>query len=137
MVSLEEPPRLSRPTASQPTGKSYPDEPSGGVAVQSDFKVGSRAVDQLKPGIESDLTLDVTPGPSAEPAPKRDTPDLPGSFGRYEVRKTLGTGGYGAVYLGHDTQLDRPVAIKVLRGGSEVRPYQQEEFLQEARRLAQ
>jgi serine/threonine protein kinase len=53
------------------------------------------------------------------------------------VRKTLGTGGYGAVYLGHDTQLDRPVAIKVLRGGSEVRPHQAEEFLQEARRLAQ
>src|SRR5262249_35994997 len=64
-------------------------------------------------------------------------PATPASFGRYQVRKPLGTGGYGAVYLGHDTQLDRSVAIKVLRGGSEVPAHQAEEFLQEARRLAQ
>src|SRR5262249_42984210 len=42
-----------------------------------------------------------------------------------------------AVYLGHDTQLDRPVAIKVLRGGPEVAPAEAERFLREARRLAQ
>ena len=53
--------------------------------------------------------------PPAEPAPKRDSPEMPTSFGRYRVRRVLGTGGYGAVYLGQDTQLDRPVAIKVLR----------------------
>ncbi len=58
------------------------------------------------------------------------------SFGRYEVRQTLGTGGFGTVYLGHDTQLDRPVAIKVLHGGPRVPAAQAELFLQEARRLA-
>jgi serine/threonine protein kinase/tetratricopeptide (TPR) repeat protein len=49
----------------------------------------------------------------------------------------LGVGGFGAVYLGHDTQLDRPVAIKVLRGGPEVPQVEAARFLQEARRLAQ
>jgi class 3 adenylate cyclase/predicted ATPase len=40
------------------------------------------------------------------------------------------------VYLGHDTQLDRPVAIKVLNAGSSRLPAKGERHLQEARRLA-
>ncbi len=35
-------------------------------------------------------------------------------LGRYEIRLPLGAGGMGEVYLGHDVQLDRPVAIKLL-----------------------
>jgi serine/threonine protein kinase/predicted ATPase len=66
-----------------------------------------------------------------------DSAAAPTCFGRYQVRSTLGTGGYGVVYLGHDTQLDRPVAIKVLRAGAGVPQHRAEEFLQEARRLAQ
>ena len=52
------------------------------------------------------------------------------------MRQTLGTGGFGTVYLGHDTQLHRSVAIKVVRGGRGVGPDRAELFLQEARRLA-
>jgi class 3 adenylate cyclase/predicted ATPase len=80
-----------------------------------------------------DLTTDLTPGPPAAPATNKDAP---AAFGRYQVRDTLGSGGFGAVYLGHDTQLDRPVAIKVVRGGAEVSHDEAERFLQEARRLA-
>ena len=50
--------------------------------------------------------------------------------------RLLGTGGFGAVYLGHDGQLDRPVAIKVLHGGAGHRA-DPERATQEARRLAQ
>jgi serine/threonine protein kinase/predicted ATPase len=120
-----------------PTGKPYSDEPSGGVAVQSDSALPSPAVNPPEPGNQTDLTADLTPGPPAKPVTKRDAPATPASFGRYQVRNALGAGGFGAVYLGHDTQLDRPVAIKVLRGGSEVPQAEAERFLQEARRLAQ
>jgi class 3 adenylate cyclase/predicted ATPase len=83
------------------------------------------------------MTTDLTPGSPAQPATKRDDLAPPAAFGRYQVRNALGAGGFGAVYLGHDTQLDRLVAIKVLRGGPEVPQAEAERFLQEARRLAQ
>jgi serine/threonine protein kinase len=35
-------------------------------------------------------------------------------FGRYEIRSLIRKGGMGEVYLAQDTQLRRPVAIKIL-----------------------
>jgi serine/threonine protein kinase/predicted ATPase len=75
------------------------------------------------------------PAPTV-PAPPGPTPVPPAAFGRYQVRRTLGAGGFGTVYLGHDTQLDRPVAIKVLRAGSGQLQMEGDRALQEARRLA-
>jgi hypothetical protein len=39
----------------------------------------------------------------------------PQQIGRYRVVKILGKGGFGTVYLAHDDDLDRKVAIKVPR----------------------
>jgi class 3 adenylate cyclase/tetratricopeptide (TPR) repeat protein len=74
--------------------------------------------------------------PPAVPALPDATPDLPAFFGRYQVRRTLGAGSFGTVYLGHDGQLDRPVAIKVLQVGAGLSQPEVEQYLQEARRLA-
>lgn len=57
---------------------------------------------------------------------------LPPEFGRYRVEKLLGRGGMGAVYLAQDTQLNRPVALKVPTL-SDNQPQMLERFYREAR----
>src|SRR5437879_3606059 len=57
----------------------------------------------------------------------------PAEFDGYGVLRLLGHGGMGAVFLGHDTLLDRPIAIKFIRS-----PYAHARamFLNEARTAA-
>jgi serine/threonine protein kinase len=43
------------------------------------------------------------------------SPGVGQSFGRYQIRKILGSGSMGSVFLAHDSQLDRNVALKVPR----------------------
>lgn len=62
-------------------------------------------------------------------------PEIPARLGRYEIRGVLGKGGFGAVYLGFDGQLQRKVAIKIPR--TELKGVQYENFLAEARQVAQ
>ena len=57
-------------------------------------------------------------------------------LGRYEIKKLLGRGGMGAVYLAHDSQLDRDVALKVPKFDGQSNPKQIERFYREARSAA-
>ena len=61
---------------------------------------------------------------------------FPQKIGRYRTIKLLGEGGFGRVYLAHDDELDRPVAIKVPRPDRISRPEDVEAYLTEARTLA-
>ena len=85
----------------------------------------------------TDLLPDPADGAPTRLAPPSSPASPPAAFGRYQVRRALGSGGFGVVYLGHDSQLDRAVAIKVLHAGPATPQAESEHFLQEARRLAQ
>ncbi|MFH1266461.1 MAG: protein kinase [Planctomycetota bacterium] len=50
--------------------------------------------------------------------------------------KVLGEGGFGTVYLAHDDELSRPVAIKVPRRCQVSRPEDVEMYMAEARVVA-
>ena len=108
-----------------PVTPNEPAEPAGDA---------ENAAQASQPG--SVVTPDSAAAAPTTPAPPGPAPPPPTAIGRYQVRRTLGGGGFSAVYLGHDTQLDRPVAIKVLLGGVGQPQAEDEQALQEARRLA-
>ena len=56
--------------------------------------------------------------------------------GQYAVERLLGQGGMGAVYLGRDLTLQRPVAIKVINPEVAASGTLRDRFLQEARTVA-
>jgi len=58
-------------------------------------------------------------------------------LGRYEIRAHIGTGGMGQVYLAHDTsELNRPVAIKLLPADIAADPQRMRRFIREARTVS-
>lgn len=61
---------------------------------------------------------------------------LPEQFGRYRIESALGAGAMGAVYLAHDTRLDRRVAIKTPTFDADADTDLIERFQREARSAA-
>ena len=57
-------------------------------------------------------------------------------IGRYELRAVLGAGGMGAVYDAYDTELDRAVALKVLRPDLSASPGLADRLVEESRLMA-
>jgi serine/threonine protein kinase/formylglycine-generating enzyme required for sulfatase activity len=62
--------------------------------------------------------------------------EQPQRIGRYRVERLLGEGTFGRVYLAHDDQLDRPVAVKVPHRRLVARPEDAQPYLLEARTVA-
>src|SRR6202162_5875226 len=76
------------------------------------------------------------PGGKEEPAFDAAPTSQPQRIGRYRVERELGKGGFGLVYLAHDGQLQRLVAIKVPHRKLVDRPEAAEAYLTEARTVA-
>ncbi|MFV0441988.1 MAG: serine/threonine protein kinase [Planctomycetaceae bacterium] len=57
-------------------------------------------------------------------------------LGDFELRKKIGQGGMGTVYLGHQISLDRPCAVKVMSKELAAKPGFVGRFLREARSMA-
>jgi eukaryotic-like serine/threonine-protein kinase len=60
----------------------------------------------------------------------------PAQFGRFRIRKTLGQGGFGIVFLAWDPALRRQVALKVPQPETLVTPEARKRFLREAHAAA-
>src|SRR5262249_6860478 len=77
------------------------------------------------------------PGPAGRfPALAATAAALPVSLGRFRIRRELGRGGFGIVFLAYDPWLDRDVALKVQQGGVLVTAEQRQRFQLEAQATA-
>ncbi len=72
---------------------------------------------------------------SAEPSSHGDLP-CPAQIGRFEIRRPLGRGGFGIVYLAYDPVLCREVALKIPRADALVDHECRIRFQREARAAA-
>jgi tRNA A-37 threonylcarbamoyl transferase component Bud32 len=68
--------------------------------------------------------------------PTGDAGQTPRRVGKFELREELGTGSFGTVFRAIDTELQREVAVKILRAGLLARGVDAERFLREARSAA-
>jgi hypothetical protein len=104
------------------------------VAVLRQFHVLSRP--DAATSAEWQARVDTTPGTPARDAAPGPLPVAGTRFGRYQVLAELGRGGMGIVCKARDTQLDREVALKIVRPEVAATPTAADRFLREARALA-
>jgi serine/threonine protein kinase len=84
-------------------------------------------------------TQETLPPNQSTPVPGgaiRGSVSVPEQFGRYRILREVGRGAMGTVYLAHDSQLDRLVALKVPQFTAAEAPELRQRFLTECRAAA-
>lgn len=121
-------------------------ESSGGLLTSRLLKVARQSTAGGKEGVETaeqpqfefDASEDLGPHAYAMESlldpPKH--PEMLGRVGKYDVEKIVGSGGMGIVFKAHDTELNRPLAIKVLAPHLASNGIARRRFAQEARAAA-
>ncbi|MEM6291278.1 MAG: protein kinase [Myxococcota bacterium] len=121
---------LAAPLASPPP--SAPDEP----AARGDIGLAPTLGPQMGSGAATHRSVeDRRLEASVRGKLFGDDAATPVQVGRYRLGERLGAGGMGVVYDAHDTSLDRPVALKLLRPGYEMEAAS-ERLQREARAMA-
>lgn len=111
--------------------------------IENPDRAASTGVDGATDGADSagvDAPNGVDRSPAASSLGARVAPDellAPGAvIARFIVHRALGAGGAGVVYAAHDPELDRTIALKILRREVAERADARARFLREAQALA-
>jgi serine/threonine protein kinase/formylglycine-generating enzyme required for sulfatase activity len=83
------------------------------LGSDAEAREAGAGVEHVLENVTTDPTALDTPNGGGPESRVQDETKIPEYIGRYRVDKLIGRGGFGVVYLAHDDQLDRPVAIKV------------------------
>jgi serine/threonine protein kinase/predicted Zn-dependent peptidase len=86
--------------------------------------------------IERTRVVDPSSSRDSSPSISRGPEAPPTQVGRFRIVRCIGSGGMGVVYAAHDDELDRDVAIKILRSGLAVGISGRERLLREAQAIA-
>lgn len=115
------------------------DLPAGTMVFDASLKseVDNFGETRFEKSQQFELTKSFAPTPESE---QEETPlKARPSYGKYKVKRVLGEGGFGTVYLAADKQLKRQVAVKVpliTAASTQAAKAATKTFLQEARNLA-
>jgi serine/threonine protein kinase/WD40 repeat protein len=117
-------------------GKSYEVEPSQLGSTAECKKCGQKFTLEATKDTAAGGVVETRPQATPADPPPSLPADAPQKLGRFEIRSSLGAGGFGAVYRAYDPVLEREVALKVPRAAVLEKPEARARFLREPKAAA-